>query len=72
MKKLLAWGTLIALLWGLVKLWPNGKRESDARVEVKVNARKPRSKHRRTRTARERPNAPSRYVPERELERVEV
>jgi hypothetical protein len=72
MKKLLAWGTLIALLWGLVKLWPNSKRESDARVEVKVNARKPKARHRKTRTARERPSAQPRYVPERELERVEV
>jgi hypothetical protein len=72
MKKLLAWGSIIALLWGLAKLWPDSRRESDARVEVKVNAKKPNTRHRRTRTAREQPNAQPRYVPGRELERVEV
>jgi hypothetical protein len=56
MKKITSFGTILALLWGVTKFWPTGK-ESEGRVEVRVNARlrrarRPREKARKPADAR--------------------
>jgi hypothetical protein len=42
MKKLMSFGVILALLWGITKFWPS-RKEPEGRVEVRVNARRPKT-----------------------------
>ncbi len=43
MNKIMSFGTILALLWGITKFWPT-KKEPEGRVEVRVTARRPRAR----------------------------